>query len=301
MSIPIDQHYVSAFSLRPWEGSNGRLWRYHKLPDGRIIEKPKPASKVAYEKHLNTLPGTRNPGELEEFLGQVESAAAPGIAAMRDGTPPSDLAEPDKKAFAQFVHALLERHPERVRMREGMALDWWQQANAHPEMGPMLRSLPAKMIEEHLNPIVLGRAQLATIIRNSALQEGFINWQWVLGDFRQEPLLDPPAACPLVTSDRPVIRHESQGIIYAITLALSPTKLFIAHPPPVEEWVQMYGFFGGAHNALILDRRPKYIFSSVKLTDDMLQPGGFTMHFHRGMREYLEPTSHSKRGTFASP
>jgi hypothetical protein len=41
----------------------------------------------------------------------------------------------------------------------------------------------------------------------------------------------------------------------------------------------------------MLHGTPRYIFSSVRLSDGSLQPGGFTLHFQRGMREFLEPAS----------
>lgn len=291
MSIAVRHHYIPVFYLKAW-ASNGLLWRYWKHEDGRVLGKEKPPSKVGFKRHLNTLHGSETPSALEDYLTGIDDKAAPVLASLRSGTSPGGLSNGKRRAFAKFVASLLERRPDRVRLREDVAEERLQELRASPKMGPMIDSLPPSLIEKHLDPLIVGRVGLKQIIEDPDWIDRFVGWRWSVANTHGN------AATPLVTSDRPIVcLKEDNGYIHTIALAISPTQLFIAHPRKMEFEESDYLILLRLHNARIVTGGPEGVFSSTPLLDDSPQMGVFTLHYRKAMRMNLREAHWRQRPT----
>jgi len=285
MSDPKRHHYVPVCYLKAW-ASNGRLLRYHRLASGEIVEDRRGPKSVAFRTHLNTLHGGEYPFVLERYLESIDNAAATVLRSLRTDISPDNLSDGEKRSFAKFVLSLLERHPDRVSEREAAAAQSFEDMMASPKMGPIISSLPSVLLERHANPAHFGRMHLRQLIEDPDWVDRLVRWQWVIGDFKA----DPPIVSPLVTSDRPVVRLlDEDGNTQVLTLAISPTQIFIVHPHTLELTAEHYVMFLAQYNGRMLtENAPSDIFSSTPLGDGAIQPGGFKLHFRKAMRMYLQ-------------
>jgi hypothetical protein len=231
MSIPHDHHFVPAFYLQQWAGSNGKLVEY-TIKHHKLIAKPVGPKSTGYEYDLYTFPEL--PPESAQFVEQKFFEYADRTASialtnhLTNAGAPAWTAEL-MSAWSRFVIALHLRHPDAMpelraaakRICEGSS------ASSQQEYERIKGSEDPPTFDEYLaahDPLTNVKARLNLIVKafdNEILGQHINRMEWaVLGV--------ASASVRLLTSDRPVEIANLKKRHGLISLPISPTKMFVA-------------------------------------------------------------------------
>lgn len=270
----IKHHFVPQFYFRAWSNPETKLfWLYQRNTVGAIEIRERPAKSVGFVPHLYSwLPTGLDfdqaaPDQLEQdFFGPLDDAAA--IVHQKLITSGfSALAAEDRSVWAWFLKSLIERSPKRIREVEQSAdlSGTWADDFArlwpgrHPDAGAQAffsRLDRAAMIRNTL----LG--EMVRQICDRPFIEGLQRMEWLTVDL-------PPGEDHFLTGDTPLIFNGGvrESPIFALSIAISPTKLFVVHQKDEafdREWLGLLTYM---HSVNIVLKAEKYVVSSRPLTD----------------------------------
>jgi hypothetical protein len=235
MKYPIDHHFIPAFFLQQWTGSNNKLVEY-TIRFGKLIAKPVGPRSTGYEPGLYSFPEL--PPDAAQYLEQVffdyaDRMAAGALQSQLAGQPKPQSAEL-VSAWSRFVVALHLRHPDAMPELRAAARSIWDgsgksfqtdyEAVKKPEDPPTFDGYLATK-----DPLTSTKVQINMIIKvfdNERLGKHVNNMEWSVIDVS-------PTQHRFILSDRPVVfANLSSNVDGVVYLPISPTKMFVAANSP---------------------------------------------------------------------
>ncbi|MCX5480196.1 DUF4238 domain-containing protein [Kaistia geumhonensis] len=237
MSKERDHHYVPQFHLSKWANDEGKITQWGRIPyNGKLVSKPVTAAATAYVPGLYALEQV-NDEEAQQIeiriLGKIETEAQPVLERLIS-TGPRGLSVRDRYWWTVYLNASLIRVPhivEKVKteVAEGITRDLSQDTPAYdaargnaPEATLYewaVKNAPARVANAGLKVLV-------SLIGSEKAIDRIIHLEWMVNDVSA-------ASRRLLLGDDP---FERVGDLYgprtAISIPLSPTRLFIASNAP---------------------------------------------------------------------
>ncbi|NUP10742.1 MAG: DUF4238 domain-containing protein [Polyangiaceae bacterium] len=271
-----NQHYVPQCYLKAWCGPNGKLVRYASERSGLHRREVVPKG-TGFEIDLYTYqeaPFMRHaePARIETRVFQkFDDLGSKALQTLRT-RPLRDLSDDEKDWWTIFVHAAHYRHPTQLEKLKAQtqAIADASVAQTLAEYAPINRQ---RMEAVLARPVRDGMTLKDVMIQNVTLDglqkqlthlprlESIRAMTWAV--------LTMPPEQPLITSDHPVL-FNMHGQFRVITVALSPSKLFLAYDPHPEMDEDLEKEFALTHNRLLYVLSPKFIYSQGDLTGDAL-------------------------------
>ena len=127
MSNPHKHHFIPAFYLRRWYGSDKKLVEY-TIKHGRLIPKPVSADATGFERDLYEIPEL--PLDLSQFMEQrffeyADRTASQALEMLVDGIPQHFWSSEMLSAWARFLIGVSARHPDTLpEIRAAVKLLW---------------------------------------------------------------------------------------------------------------------------------------------------------------------------------
>lgn len=274
----MDHHYVPQFYLREWAGDEGKVWRYRREPSGSVSEKPVAPRGTAYEPDLYAVVDAGeirppyNPHVIErEFFGKIDNDAAPVLRKLVESDAPA-LDDTERTAWALFMNSLIERGPATLGWRDEAA------PVAAAQSIERLRSTSGTTREGRVRvERIIARIDPVQMARNSVRE-------FMVSEIRDQKVIDylkslawvvvPRTAAdpPFITTDRPLLVNvgESSRPINVLTMAVSPKKLFLAHPSGWvmnDELLALVGNLAFGHDLLLLQAGCTCVYASKRVED----------------------------------
>lgn len=230
MNPPRDHHFIPAFYLKQWAGSNGKLVEYTRK-GGKLIPKPVGAGSTGYERDLYSFPEL--PPDAAQFMEEVffqyadqkASDALDNHLGLRSFPWTNALVS----AWSRFVIALHLRHPDAMPELRAAATAIWTASgfDCQARYDALRKPMDPSTFDEYLalrDPLLPVKVRVNMIIKalDNAEVGAHINQM-------THAVIDVSAApFRLLTSDRPVELSsikEPRGIL---SIPTSPTKVFVA-------------------------------------------------------------------------
>lgn len=294
----MNHHYVPQFYLRSWTGTDERLFRYHKTPRGRLVQKKCSPRSTAFEPDLYTLCSGVHPQGQEniietEVMGRIDDDAAPVLRKLAMETVAAvELTNDERTGWACFLNALLVRHRSYVVTRDRAAPQAAETAltrlrgrertahafsrfipSADPDDAP--RGQGTLPHEDEIRQVVVRLAQdtarehMVRELRNVAAIDVFKNLTWVV--------VDAVAPNGFITTDAPLLldaglfEHETEPTL--VTFPLTPNKLFVAHASSWhldDELRKLLHTISQGHNRLLVNGSPcRSVYAHQELDSEL--------------------------------
>lgn len=301
----MDHHHVPQFYLEKWAGPDGRLWRYRREPPGHVGEKRVVPKGTAFEPDLYAV--TRPPLDPHiietQFLQRIDSEGSRVLPKLIEAGS-SSLDDTDRTWWALFMNSMLERN---------LATIIWRDESAPVAAAQTIANLRAvsgttpdgrQRVEQ-----IIARIDAVQMARNSvrefmvnAISDGKVidylkSLNWVVRTRGPEK--------SFITTDQPVLVNVGQTElgrrtvvgIHVLSMALSPTTLFFAHPAnwgAGEDVEALVGNLLFGHDLLLLHAGCTCVYSSQKIED------GPRVRLRRAVELVLTdqmPTPNAEQGT----
>jgi hypothetical protein len=223
-------HYVPAFLLEQWHsGSDNRLTRFG-WEHGKFMNKRRSARLCARRHGLYSLKGVTRPDIIESLLlGSVDSNGAKVHQRLLAMTS-AEYSPFERQSWAQFLTALMRRHPEFISSLRTRAEQAYHDAvkDYREEKGG---TLPQEF-EDWLSLVGTDDAKNAGLLRifpdlvaSEPVNSAILNARWKV---RRHA----PTDIDLLISDRPVIYIGALNKTFLLALPLSPHHIFFAFNDP---------------------------------------------------------------------
>lgn len=231
MSNPHKHHFIPAFYLRRWYGSDKKLVEY-TIKHGRLIPKPVSADATGFERDLYEFPEL--PLDLSQFMEQrffeyADRTASQALEMLVDGIPQHFWSSEMLSAWARFLIGVSARHPDTLpEIRAAVKLLWETsgeqsqriyEETRRPEDPPTFDGWIAAR-----DPLIPHKAALDLVVAsidNPVVGQHIIQMQW-------EVIEISGTSRRFLASDRPVGMYRIKEPNGSLTLPISPTKLFVA-------------------------------------------------------------------------
>lgn len=229
MGEPRDHHFIPAFYLSQWAGSNGKLVEYSRK-HGKLIAKPVGPRATGFETDLYEFADL--PPEQRQYLEKVyfnyldrTAADALDIHLGHASTWTNELVN----AWSRFVFGIHFRHPHAMPELRAAAKAIWEGSGAafQDEWEKIKPAGAPATFDEYLatvDPFTAAKMRVNLIIKNfdnetlithmNQMHWGTIDVSVSTGRF--------------IVSDRPVCIHNLARPDGVVFLPISPTKLFVA-------------------------------------------------------------------------
>jgi hypothetical protein len=234
MSVPRDHHFIPAFFLEQWQGTDDKLIEY-TIKRGKLIAKPVGAGATGFERDLYAFPEL--PPETAQYMEQVfwdyaDRTASDALRLHFDSNTQQWTAEL-RSAWSRFVVGIHLRHPDAMpELRAGAAAVWEGTGeNAQAEYLKIKTPEDPPTFDEYMalrDPLTPAKVRVNLIIKtfdNEVLGNLINRMTWGLLDIsagRRRFLL----------SDRPVLLHKINKPEGLVALPISPTRLFVGVNDP---------------------------------------------------------------------
>jgi hypothetical protein len=116
MSEPHKHHFIPAFYLRQWHGSDKKLVEY-TIKRGKLIAKPVSADATGFQRDLYEspeLPPDQSQFLEKKFFNYADRTAAQALAMLLDGRPKHLWSNEMLSAWARFLVGVHTRHPDTI-------------------------------------------------------------------------------------------------------------------------------------------------------------------------------------------
>lgn len=201
-------HYIPAFYLRQWAGTDKHVCEYRKVYRGKVVTRRCVPESTGYEKDLYRVdaPSDVISPEIEStFMKTIDNKANLALQELLQG---DDLADQQKRAdWTRFLLSLRFRNPEGVKLIKSQMM-------AAQEGCP-----------EYMSPEAAQKAALNVLMRlinNDDVGPIIHGMNWRVVSLKRSEI-------SLLTSDRPLaMPHELANENAYIALPLGPALLFIA-------------------------------------------------------------------------
>lgn len=274
----MDHHYLPQFYLRGWLGSDGKVVRYWHTPKGHLDERPVAPRGTAFEPALYETPPhvewePYDPNIIEtDVMSPIDGRAAPILRKLVDGN--VNISSDERAAWGLFLNSLVHRHRDGILERDEQAPTAARQVldgllkryegddDGRARVLDALRDVDLDQMAKTSHRTIMVHA-----IRNSDAVAAVAGLSWAV----------VTRDVPFITTDRPLIINLNKGGEPALmTIALSPTKLFIAHSRDClddegnvnTEARELFRNLAFGHDLLLLSAQPcRYVYSSRQLDD----------------------------------
>ncbi len=264
-------HYLPQFYLRQWTTEpDGKVWCYKRERSGRVTEKRVAPKATAFEDRLYSVETAvsylpeRFPDSVEtRFLSPLDNLAAPILQRLVTGDA-LPLAEDERTVWALFLNSLIERDPRLLRSRE-------QQTPAIAD--ELVESFVARGLDEESRErrreIIRGMDH--RVMARNTLREHMVNSirdKEVIDYFKRFSWRATTVHPALLTSDAPLIVNNghSKEPIFTLSLALSPSRLFVATHPTWSVDDELLKLIAFSHNLLMIDGQ-RFLYSHTRIED----------------------------------
>ena len=233
-NTPKVHHYVPAFYLRRFVGSDGKLFEYSKPYGNALVIKPvKPESTGFVENlyALRGLPPVLSQQIEEKFLRPVDTQASHALRMLHREISLAWSNE-TRSAWARFVFSLLVRMPEHIyQFRDSFSKQFYKVTDreAADYVEQRTNDMPATASElfASISPDTIEQNATrawAENVNHSNIVLHIMNMEWSVLNVES-------ADFPMLCSDRPYIMTNGlTGANTHICLPISPGKLFLATP-----------------------------------------------------------------------
>lgn len=285
-------HYIPKFHLNSWKNETGRFLSYRKIGNGKIESKMKHPSEVFFQNCLYTLKKERfeaigpTPDYVENELAKIDDNAAKVLFKIIDSSSVSGLTTEEKRHWASYVNSLLHRTPEIIGDMEVMM------KSVITETLDDIKAVATSetydtwdMCEKIFNEGSYGknevRIRLLSVVRGNEWITELLNYNWRLITVEESSPLK------FILTESPVVTFGEDNNISMLALALSPNLLWLAFPPALddgEDFGEVFRYLVMVYNGVQLRRKPKFIISSVALSNDGLH------NYDKILKDFLRPS-----------
>jgi hypothetical protein len=230
-NVPRNHHFIPAFFLKQWTGPDGKLVEY-TIKHHKLIPKPVGPDATGYEYDLYAFPEL--PPDQAQFIEQTFFDYADRIAsnALQLHLTNADFSAWSvelKSAWSRFLVALHLRHPDALPELKAAAQSVWEGSGEASQRQYELIKKPEDppTFDEYLaarDPLTHAKVRVNLIVKtfdNEILGKYLNNMIWAVVDLSR-------ANNRLLISDRSVVFSNLKEKLGYASLAISPTKLFVA-------------------------------------------------------------------------
>lgn len=235
-------HFIPAFSLRPWAGSDGLVCQM-RLINGRVVGGRTHPNATGLERDLYKTDGLTAAEEhhLEEnFFKPIDTAANQALQKMLAWDKAAWTSEM-RSAWTRYLLSLRFRNPDTVKDLKTHMIDIWSTARESIKKDFAKWRRPDdpdtwEEFEKLLNPAAphIGATNMVMrIVDNDRVGPTIFNMTWWV-----QKLVG--SKVPLLTSDRPLDWPAGLANPKAyIALAISPDTIFVAaNDPKMQHWAE---------------------------------------------------------------
>lgn len=230
MSTPLRHHFVPAFYLQQWVGDRGRLIEYSKIRS-KLVHKSVGPRATGFQTSLYTLKDL--PPESEQhlettFFNSVDNAAAQALY-MHLGLSDVKWSAEKRNAWTLFIMSMQLRHPDVIADLVSAIAQIW--ADTEPEFARQYQGIRARHHPETYDDYIRqrgphddawGRVRIVEhAFKEKAIRDRINAMTWAVFDTNG-------ADAALLTSDRPILIWDLEGIDGFVAMPISPSKIFIA-------------------------------------------------------------------------
>lgn len=231
MSTPHRHHFIPAFFLKQWAGTDGKLIEY-SLKHQKLIAKRVGPNSTGFEYDLYAFPDL--PPETQQFVEQrffdyADRTASKALELHLTNADRSTWNVELISAWSRFVIALHLRHPDAMPELRVAAQSVWDGSGEESQCRyeKIRKPEDPATFDEFIalrDPLVGTKMRVNLIIKsfdNDILGRHINNMIWAVIDLSQ-------AKNQILMTDRPVVitwLNQARGYI---TLPIGPTKLFVA-------------------------------------------------------------------------
>jgi Protein of unknown function (DUF4238) len=231
MNAPRNHHFIPAFFLKQWTGPDGKLVEY-SIKHHKLIPKPVGPDATGYEFDLYAF--SEFPSDQAQFIEQTffnyaDRTASDALQLNLSNADASAWTVEQKSAWSRFIIALHLRHPDTMPELRAAAQSVWEGTAEASQRQYELIKKPEDppTFDEYLaarDPLTHTKARVNLILKsfdNEILGKHINNMTWAIVDLS-------PATNHLLISDRPVTFSNLKEKNGYASIAISPTKLFVA-------------------------------------------------------------------------
>lgn len=290
-------HYIPKFHLNSWTDETGRLLSYRKIGSGKIESKMKYPSEVFFQNYLYTLKEEKFeatgpiPDYVEDELAEIDDNASKVLCKILDSSSVSGLTTEEKRHWASYVNSLLYRTPERIGGLEVMmksiiteTLDDIKAVATSETYDTW--DICGKIFNESPYGENNVRIKMLSVIRENEWVTELLNYKWRLILLKGSPF-------KFILTESPVVTFGEDNNLSMLALALSPSLLWLAFSPALddgEDFGEMFKDLVMVYNGVQLRRKPKFIISSVALSNDGLH------NYDKILQDFLQPSIGAREG-----
>lgn len=291
-------HYIPKFHLNSWTNETGRLLSYRKIGSGKIESKMKYPSEVFFQNYLYTLNKERfeatgpRPDYVEDELAEIDDNAAKVLCKILDSSSVSGLTTEEKRHWASYVNSLLYRTPERIDDLEVMmksiiteTLDDIKTVATSETYDTW--DICGKIFNEGTYGENDVRIRMLSVVRGNDWLTELLNYNW------RVITVEEPSSLKFILTESPVVTFGGDNNISMLALALSPSLLWLAFPRALddgEDFGEVFKYLVMVYNGVQLRRKPRFIISSVALSNDGLH------NYDKILKDFLRPSIGVREG-----
>lgn len=232
MSTPRRHHFVPAFYLRQWTDAAGCVLE-HSIKFSKLVTKRVGPDATGFDFDLyafNGLPPESRQYLEARFFNYVDGLAANALRMHLGGSPEAAWGAEERSAWSRFILAMITRHPDTMNELRAAAARIWEDAGSGDLQAEyeLMRQPgdPATLQEYHAkaDPLIDEKMKLNLLISvfdHNELGQRVNDMHWAVIDLEN-------ARYTLLTSDRPVEYWDLRRPSGAVSLPISPKKLFVA-------------------------------------------------------------------------
>jgi hypothetical protein len=284
MNTPRDHHFIPAFFLKQWVGSDGKLIEY-SIKYNKLIAKSVGPQATGYEYDLYAFPELSP--ELAQYLEQkffdyADRTASNALHLHLANASRGAWDQETISGWSRFIIALHLRHPDAMPELRTAAQSIWEGSGAkfQQDYEAIKKPEDPPTFDEYLathDPLTGEKMRVNLIIKaldNDVLGLHLNNMHWGVIDV-------PKAKHRFLLSDRPVAFFNMREPNGYVALPIAPTKLFVA----VNDSKLFRTFAQSApekivrlSNSFIVPRARKYVWAN-----DDSQASFVQKHMSKGM------------------
>lgn len=230
MSTPIRHHYAPVFYLQQWATTGGKLVEFSKVRS-KLINKLVGPQATGFQSELYTLEDLppESQRHLESsFFNSIDNAGSKALN-IHLGLSNEAWTFEKRNAWSLFLMSMQLRHPDALPELISVLSEMWDEGDEEFERKYQSIRAPhhPKTYEDYLkqrgpHDDAWGRVSVI----EHAFKEAFIRDR--LNAMKWEVFDTSEADHALLTSDRPILFWDLEGIDGFVAMLLSPSKVFIA-------------------------------------------------------------------------
>jgi hypothetical protein len=231
VSEPHKHHFIPAFYLRQWHGSDKKLVEY-TIKNRKLIPKPVSAEATGFQRDLYEFPELPSPLSQfleKEFFNYADRTASQALEMLIEGVPKHLWSNEMLSAWARFLVGVHTRHFDAIpEIRDAAKAVWAASSEQSQRIYEEVRQAGhPDTFDEWIalrDPLIPHKAELDLLIGcidNPIAGQHIIGMHWEVIEIAGTPRR-------FLASDRPLGMYQMKEPNGSITLPISPTNLFVA-------------------------------------------------------------------------